>query len=74
MKGRVTDAAFNDVVEIQQYIANDNPVAARLVRTCIEEAVKRIFRFPLIGSEGKNHSVRVFPVRPFPYLVFYTVG
>lgn len=74
MRGRVTIAAFRELIEIQSYIAEDDEAAARLVRSRIEEVIERIFEFPLIAPEANETGVRVFPVRPFPYLIFYTVG
>ena len=74
MTGRVTEVAFRELIEIQNYIAIGNPAAANLVRARIEKTINRIFEFPFIGTEGKNYSARVFPVRPLPYLIFYTVG
>ena len=74
MKGRVTATAFGELTEIQGYIAKENEVAARAVRMRIEEVIERIFEFPFIASPVDDTGVRVFPARPFPYLVFYTVG
>lgn len=74
MKGRVTSAAFRDLVEIQTYIAKDSDDAARFVRFRIEEVIERIFEFPFIAPSVDDSGIHVFPVRPFPYLIFYTVG
>lgn len=74
MNGRVTSTAFREIVEIQSYIAGDNQTSARLVRARIEEVIERIFEFPFIAPTVNDAEVRVFPVRPFPYLIFYTVG
>jgi len=74
MRGRVTVAAFRELAEIQDYIAKDDEVAAQLVRARAEEVIERIFEFPLIAPASNDAGIRVFPVRPFPYIIFYTVG
>ncbi|MDO8576590.1 MAG: type II toxin-antitoxin system RelE/ParE family toxin [bacterium] len=73
MKGRVTGTAFNELLEIHSYIAKEDDAAARLVRSRVEELIERIFEFPFIAPAVNDVGVRVFPVRPFPYLIFYTV-
>ena len=70
MRGRVTDAAFSELVEIHSYIAKEDRVAARLVRARVEEVIERIFEFPFIAPAVNDAGVRVFPIRPFPYLIF----
>ncbi len=74
MKGRVTITAFEELTDIHAYIAKENETAARLVRARVEELIERIFEFPFIAPALNATGVRVFPVRPFPFLVFYTVG
>ena len=74
MKGRVTVTAFEELAEIHAYIAKENQTAARLVRFRVEGLIERIFEFPFIAPALNDTGARVFPVRPFPFLVFYTVG
>ena len=73
MRNWVTRAAFRELVEIHSYIAKDNRAAARAVRARVEELIERIFEFPFIAPVVNDEGIRVFPVRPFPYLIFYTV-
>lgn len=74
MRVKITETAFAELVEIHSYIARDNPVAARAVATRIEEVVDRIGEFPEIAAPVDISDIRIFPVMPFPYLIFYTVG
>lgn len=73
MNVRVTATAFAELQEIHAYVANDNPTAARAVVARIEDIINRIGEFPDIAAPIDDSGVRVFPVSPFPYLVFYTV-
>ena len=73
MRVRFTATAFAELIEIRDYIAKDNPTAAKAVIFRVEEVVGRIGRFPYIARAIDQSGVRVFPVGPFPYLVFYTV-
>jgi plasmid stabilization system protein ParE len=49
-------------------------MAAKAVIWRIEQVIARISRFPDIARGVDPTGLRVFPVVPFPYLVFYTVG
>ncbi|MGH6803278.1 MAG: type II toxin-antitoxin system RelE/ParE family toxin [Methyloceanibacter sp.] len=51
----------------------DNPTAAKAVILRVEQVIARIARFPNIARVIDPSGVRVFPVAPFPYLLFYTV-
>jgi len=74
MKVRFTATAVDEIQKIHDYIAEHNPMAAKAVLWRIEELVARISRFPNIARAVDPTGLRVFPVVPFPYLVFYTVG
>ena len=73
MKLRITETAFDELSEIGLYIGADNPVAARMVVTRIRQVIDRIAEFPYMARPIDQSGVRIFPVRPFPYLIFYTV-
>jgi plasmid stabilization system protein ParE len=72
MNLRVTETAFAELTEIADYIANDNPAAARAVVVRIEQVFRRLAAFPHMGHAIDESGVRIFPALPFPYLVFYT--
>lgn len=73
MRVRYTETAFSELKEIQTYIARDNIVAAKVVVARIEHIVKRIGEFPEIATPIDSSGIRVFPVPPFPYLIFYVL-
>jgi len=59
--------------EIRARIAKDNIVAAKVVIARIEHIVERIGEFPEIAAPIDASGIRVFPVPPFPYLIFYAL-
>ena len=73
MRVRFTATALAELTDLRDYVAKDNPAAAKAVVLRIEQVIERIAQFPHIAREIDESGVRVFPVGPFPYLVFYTV-
>ena len=73
MKLRVTETAFAELNDIAAYIAQDSPAAAKAVARRIEQVFDRIRDFPYLAPAVDPSGIRIFPVRPFPYLVFYSV-
>ena len=72
----ITGAAEQDLVEIIDYIANDNPAAALKLAENIEQSILQLEDFPLIGATPKNRRLirqgyRILIVDN--YLVFYVL-
>jgi len=70
----ITAAAEQDLAQIVDYIANDNPTAALKLAEEIERSIIQLEGFPLIGAIPKNQRLtrqgyRVLIVDS--YLVFY---
>ena len=65
--------ARNALLEIFDYIAADNPVAARRVLTEIREAVKRLEQFPMSGRPGRVEGSRELVIPRTPYLLAYRI-
>ena len=69
--------ADNDLNEIFNYIASDNPVAARKVYLAAAETFERLSFMPNIGRQEHFKitgliGMRMIPLSRFPnYLVFY---
>ena len=69
--------AENDAREIESYIADDNPMAARCFRAAFEETAELLLRMPRIGSMRVSDKpalkdIRVVPVKDFErYFIFY---
>jgi len=72
----ITAAAEQDLAEIVDYIANDNPAAALKLVEEIERSILQLEDFPLIGAIPRNRRLirqgyRVLIVDS--YLVFYVL-
>jgi toxin ParE1/3/4 len=70
-----TPAARSDLRAAVDWIAKDNPTAARALRIAAEDAARRIGTRPGIGAArphlGRGRH-RFLLLRGFPYLVVYT--
>ncbi|MHA1536025.1 MAG: type II toxin-antitoxin system RelE/ParE family toxin [Alphaproteobacteria bacterium] len=64
--------ARNDLTGITDYIAEDNPRAARFVEARIYRAIGRLENFPNSGRPGIVVGTREIVVPGFPYIVVYT--
>jgi toxin ParE1/3/4 len=65
--------AAQDITEIWEYIAADNPLAARRVREEIHSAIRALLPFPGVGHRRPDltsRSLRFILVRD--YLIAYT--
>lgn len=68
-----SEPASRDLEEIGDYIARDNPAAARRVVRAIETGVVRLARFPHSGRPGHRENTRELVVTQTPYIVPYRV-
>lgn len=48
------DSAVNDAVKLKEFIAKENPVAARRAAAAIQEAAKVLMETPAIGKPVNN--------------------
>jgi toxin ParE1/3/4 len=73
-RARFTPQAKEDLKQINRYIAQDNPDAARRFIAQIKEQCKTLADFPEMGRlwEELNPPLRSFPVGS--YLIFYRPG
>jgi toxin ParE1/3/4 len=69
-----TRQARDDVIEIWEYIARDNTVAADSVLRKLDETMRRLVENPLIGAsqETVRPGLRSFPVGK--YAIFYELN
>ena len=56
---------------IYNYIARDDPGAARSVLRRIYEAAENIEAFPEMGRMTVVRDIRMFPVTPYPYVLYF---
>jgi addiction module RelE/StbE family toxin len=73
MKIRWSPTAVSDLVSIRDYIAQDNPSAARKVANRIKESVNRLTGFPLSGRIGRLLGTREMVIPGTSYIVAYTL-
>jgi len=62
-----------DFVEIQQYIASENPVAANKVAERIWQSVQHLIRNPHAGRDGHVAGTREWLISDTPYVVVYRI-
>jgi len=59
--------------EIREYIAADNPEAARRVSERIRNAVRQLGRYPHLGRPGREPGTRELALPGTPCVAPYTV-
>ena len=67
------EEAVNDLKEMGQFIAMDNPVAAYEVLVRIKAAVDSLEQIPHLGRPGRVSNTRELVVAGLPYIVPYTI-
>ena len=72
MSIRYTARALEQLADIFDYIAQDNPQAAHSVRSRIKASIERLDDFPFSGRITERPGVRVLTVVRYPYRVFYS--
>jgi addiction module RelE/StbE family toxin len=73
MRLRYTPQARLDLAEIHDYIALENPQAARRVIVIIRKAAEALPPNPLVGRLGRVAGTRELTVGRFPFMLAYRV-
>lgn len=63
--------AITDLEQLQEYIAQDNPIAAGQVAKRIIQAVDLLKNHPGIGRPGRVPNTRELVIKDTPYLLPY---
>jgi len=63
--------ALNDLISAGEYIAKDNPGAAKRMADRVQEAVENLIDNPSIGKPGRLERTREFVVTGTPFIVVY---
>ena len=71
MKAVWTRAAIRDITHVREYIANENPAAAREIALKIVDTAERITRFPELGRIGRVYDTRELVASGTQYLIIY---
>ena len=73
MKLEWSRLALNDFENATDYIAQENPEAARQVAARILEATRRLGDYPYIGHPGDDPEQREWLVSRTPYVLIYEI-
>jgi toxin ParE1/3/4 len=73
MKIRWSDPAQTDLFEILDYIARDNPSAAKRVERRLVHAVESLAQQPRRGRPGRVEGTRELVIPRLPYIVIYRI-
>jgi toxin ParE1/3/4 len=73
VKIRWLDQAVMDLMEVRNYIAQDNPAAARKVSHNIRQAVAILADYPASGRPGRVPHTRELTIASTPYVLPYRV-
>ena len=71
MKLRYTPRAKVDLAEIHDYIAQENPGAARRIVLLIRKATEPLLENPKIGRPGRVEGTRELAIARVPFMVSY---
>ena len=73
MKIRWLDVAVDDLEDIADYIAQDNPVAAKRMVTRLWASVQTLAIHPEAGRPGRVYGTRELIVSKTPFIVPYRI-
>ena len=71
MTVRFSRRALAQISEILAFLAEDSPQTASRFLQRTEALASLLARHPTIGRRTDLPDVRVFAIRPYPYLIFY---
>jgi toxin ParE1/3/4 len=66
--------AIANLIEIREYIEQDDPSAARRVAHKIIASVERLARHPHLGHPGREPGTRELVVAGTPYIIPYKIS
>lgn len=73
MQGKWLNKALQNLNDEAQYVAQDDPIAARLVVVRINDAVNRLADSPAMGHPGRLHATRELVVPGTRCIIPYRV-
>jgi toxin ParE1/3/4 len=74
MRVRWTRQALDDLVDIQEYVARENPTAAKMVGRIIRTSTRRLTAHPYSGRTGSVQGTLELVVAKLPYIVAYRIA
>ena len=73
MNVRYSRRALAQIQEVFQRLADDAPNVGSAFLHRVETIASLLARQPAIGRQTDLPAVRVFVLRPYPYLIFYRI-
>ena len=73
MKLVFDDRALGDLAAIHEWIAKENPRAAKGVVERLFASIEHLASFPHMGHSGRDEGTRQWVVPRLPYIVIYEV-
>jgi toxin ParE1/3/4 len=70
---RLRQAAYDDLVAIEDWLKPKSPGAARQVVDQILDEIERLDRFPFLGHAGRVADTREWIVPRLPYIIVYRI-
>ncbi len=65
--------AKNNLLAIEEYISQDNPLAAKKAIDKILTSIKRLKHYPLMGRRGRVEGTRELIISKISYIVPYLI-
>ncbi len=65
--------ALKDLIDAGDFIASENPQAARRMSERVNEAVEYLLDHPNMGRPGRVHGTRELVVSGTPFIVVYRI-
>jgi toxin ParE1/3/4 len=66
--------AAQDLVDLREWIARDNSVAAGEVAKRLLDSAQMLIEFPKLGKPGRRSETREFVVAGTPYFLCYRIS
>lgn len=66
-----TRRAIRKIAEAEEYIAQDNPHAAKKVAQYIYDVAESLESFPMLGRMGESAGIRELVLEKYPYSILY---
>lgn len=74
MRLRWTENALKALIEIESYIAGENPAAAKKVFNLLYEQAHILKNMPNIGRKGRRAGTRELILSEIPYIIIYRIN
>lgn len=70
---KITARAFRNIAAAEEFIAKDNPTAAKEVVEAIYKTAEKLESFPELGKAGRVSGTRELALEKYSYTIVYRV-